>query len=253
VDGYRLSTYFYKDKNSVNPKFKMGPLWDFNIALGNANYCNGGSRTGWACDFNGVCPADGWKIPFWWETLFNDKKFKQKIKTRWQALRKNTLKTSQIYAVIDSFSNLLEKPQERNFKKWDILKIWIWPNATVNNVYGNEILYLKDWLNSRLLWMDGEIDAFHLAEHPINITDIEVFPNPSPASTPVRFAYYLNVETEVELQLFNVSGQLLKQQKIKQLRGSNEFVWKENFGTGVFIYRLLRNGEEWKKGKLVKN
>lgn len=38
VDGYRLSTYLYKDKND---KLTAGPLWDFNLSFGNANYYNG--------------------------------------------------------------------------------------------------------------------------------------------------------------------------------------------------------------------
>jgi hypothetical protein len=252
VDGYRLSTYFYKDKNSINSKFKMGPVWDFNIALGNANYCNGGSRNGWAYEFNQVCPLDGWKVPFWWETLLADKKFKKLIQARWKQLRQNTLKTEAIYAVIDSFSTLLAKPQERNFKKWDILKTWIWPNAAVNNNYYNEVLYLKDWLNSRLIWMDGEIQAFHVADHPARIEDIEIFPNPSSATANVRFAYYLYADAEVALQLFNLSGELVSQQKLSQLKGDNEIFLNKNQTPGIYIYKLLRNGEVWRKGKLVK-
>ena len=252
VDGYRLSTYFYKDKNSLNPKFKMGPVWDFNIALGNANYCNGGNRTGWAYLFNDACPADGWRIAFWWETLLSDKKFRRQIKTRWQYLRQNTLKTDRVFTVIDSFSTLLNKPQERNFKKWDILKTWIWPNAAVNNTYSNEIFYLKDWLDVRMRWMDNEIQAFQVAEHPMTTTDFEVFPNPSVSTTNVRFAYYLFIDTDVELKIFNLSGQLISQQKVTQFKGDNELILKDNNLKGVFIYHLLRNGAIWYKGKLVK-
>ncbi len=40
VDGYRLSTYFYKDNDANNYKIFAGPLWDYNLHFGNANYCN---------------------------------------------------------------------------------------------------------------------------------------------------------------------------------------------------------------------
>jgi hypothetical protein len=252
VDGYRLSTYLHKDKNSINSKFKMGPVWDFNITLGNADYCDGGKYSGWASDFNKICPKDFWTIPFWWETLLEDKKFKKKIQTRWKELRQNKLKTSQIYAVIDSFNALLEKPQERNFTKWKILTTYVWPNPIINNTHVNEILYLKDWLNKRLRWMDDEIQSFNVAEHPINIRDVEIFPNPSVSSENVRFAYHLFIDADVELQLFNLSGQLISQQKITQLKGDNELTLKGNGIKGVFVYKLLRNGEVWRKGKLVK-
>ena len=62
VDGYRLSTFFYKDKNSINSKLKMGPVWDFNFALGNANYCDGARISNWSVDYNNVCPLDGWSV-----------------------------------------------------------------------------------------------------------------------------------------------------------------------------------------------
>ena len=32
----------------INEKLKMGSIWDFNIAFGNADYCEGGLTTGWA-------------------------------------------------------------------------------------------------------------------------------------------------------------------------------------------------------------
>ncbi|MDQ3535806.1 MAG: CotH kinase family protein, partial [Bacteroidota bacterium] len=38
IDGYRLSTFMHKDKNG---KLIMGPVWDFNLAFGNADYCEG--------------------------------------------------------------------------------------------------------------------------------------------------------------------------------------------------------------------
>ena len=40
-------------------KLKMGPIWDFNLAFGNVNYCNGASTEGWTHRFNEVCPNVG--------------------------------------------------------------------------------------------------------------------------------------------------------------------------------------------------
>ena len=44
-----------KDKGG---KINMGPIWDFNIAFGNANYCGGELTSGWAFNFNEICPQD---------------------------------------------------------------------------------------------------------------------------------------------------------------------------------------------------
>ena len=38
VDGYRFSTFFYKDKDSDGGKLHAGPLWDFDLCYGNEDY-----------------------------------------------------------------------------------------------------------------------------------------------------------------------------------------------------------------------
>ncbi|HTF03802.1 MAG TPA: CotH kinase family protein, partial [Bacteroidia bacterium] len=79
VDGYRISTYLYKDKASNGGKLVMGPCWDYDIAWGNANYCLGDDLTGWAINFAEPCSGDGYQIPFWWDRLFQDTAFQNKV------------------------------------------------------------------------------------------------------------------------------------------------------------------------------
>src|SRR5204862_281233 len=67
VDAYRLSSFFYKDRNSKNNKIIAGPVWDYDLAFRNADYCQGSNTTGWAYNFNFVCANDGAGLnPFWW-------------------------------------------------------------------------------------------------------------------------------------------------------------------------------------------
>src|SRR5690606_32226586 len=96
VDAYRLSTFFYKDKDSKDPRLHAGPVWDFNIAMGNANYCNGDSYIGWAMDFNDECIQDGWIIHFWWQHLWDDPAFRQRLVARWHELRSDLFKTERV-------------------------------------------------------------------------------------------------------------------------------------------------------------
>ena len=44
IDGYRISTFINVD---IDKKIKMGPIWDFNLAFGNADYCDGANTQGW--------------------------------------------------------------------------------------------------------------------------------------------------------------------------------------------------------------
>ena len=77
---------------------------------------------------------------------------------RWQDLRDDILKTENIFHYIDSLAMELNEAQKRNFKKWDILDDYIWPNNYIGYNYPNEIQYLKYWIYLRLNWMDSHIN-----------------------------------------------------------------------------------------------
>ena len=158
VDGYRLSTWLTKDKNE---KLKMGPIWDFNLAFGNANYCGGGETNVWAYKFNERCSNDFWQIPFWWDQLLTDPAFVVQVQARWQQLRSGAFSNQAILNKIDGYTELLNASgaAEGNFEKWPVLNEYVWPNNYVGNSYPAEINYLKNWIDQRLLWLDTEIMA----------------------------------------------------------------------------------------------
>ena len=62
VDGYRISTYFFKQKDSDGGLLHMGPVWDYDIAWGNADYYGGDVSSGYSYIFNH--PGDGNQVPF---------------------------------------------------------------------------------------------------------------------------------------------------------------------------------------------
>lgn len=157
VDGYRISTYLQKDKND---KLKMGPIWDFNIAFGNADYCGGGSTNVWAYKFNERCSADFWLVPFWWDRLLQDPAFVTKLKTRWGELRATSLSNTAFLGKISDYEATLKNAGavESNFQKWDILSIYVWPNNFIGNSYNAEIGYLENWITTRAAWLDTAIN-----------------------------------------------------------------------------------------------
>ncbi len=158
IDAYRISTFMHKDKNQ---KLKMGPIWDFNLGFGNVNYCDAELTSGWSYKFNDVCGGDNWKVPFWWNRLFEDPAFVTKLKNRWSDLRTNILSDQNLQDRIDKITNFLieNNAPRRNFDKWSIIGKYIWPNNYIGNNYGEEISYLKNWVAKRVKWMDEEINS----------------------------------------------------------------------------------------------
>lgn len=158
VDAYRLSTFMHKDKNG---KLTMGPIWDFNIGFGNADYCGGNETNVWAFEFNERCPGDTLQTAFWWERLMEDPAFVALFKSRWNELRGNVLSEGSMFLKVDDYVDLFDRTGslDKNYQKWDVLGNYVWPNGYVGQTYTDEINYLKSWISDRLLWMDATIDA----------------------------------------------------------------------------------------------
>jgi hypothetical protein len=150
IDGYRLSTFLHKDRDG---KLKMGPLWDFNLSLGNANYLEGWRPEGWY--FPLISSRD--YLYGWYSRLFQDEAFRTAYNRRYRLLRADKLATATFHAKIDSYAELLSESQVRNYQRWPILGTYVWPNWFIGQSYADEINWMKNWIRNRLLWIDGQL------------------------------------------------------------------------------------------------
>ncbi len=253
VDGYRLSTFMHKDKESAGGKLKMGPVWDFNLAFGNVDYCIGGGTKGWALDFNSVCPDDFWIIPFWWERLREDHSLAGEAAERWKMLRNAELSNARIFNMIDSLANLLEESADRNFERWDILTDYVWPNSYIGGSYENEIDFLKNWLTDRLTWLDENFERFGIYRYiPEERFDPIIYPNPFREN--VTFKYYVRETEKVNFKIFNSLGALVFEiQDFEHFNGNNTFLLDtSDFPSGIYFYSFWIFDEKRHQGKIIK-
>lgn len=161
VDGYRISTYFYKDKDSKGGKIKAGPPWDYDITYGNANYCSGDNPFGFAYRFNYTCPDDFWQVPFWWERMLSDSAYVKELGQEYSFQRKyGALQNDRLAKHIDTLTNILKEPIIRNFQKWPILGTFVWPQPTpYAGTWEQEVNELRNFLTQRLQWLDNNIQT----------------------------------------------------------------------------------------------
>lgn len=253
VDGYRLSTYFYKDNDATDSKIHAGPLWDYNLAFGNANYCQGESYVGWAYDFNKACPEDYWVIHFWWDRLVNDPAFRVKMKQRWGQLRKGIFATDRMTNQIDSLVKVIGPAYEQNFRLYPILNKWVWPNSYVGNTYPNEITFLKNWLKDRADWMDAAIAEIPDRVINVDFGKVNVYPNPSRES--VNFEYKLAGQNETaDLFIVDANGRQVYHTS-KRYVGSGPQATQvdvSNLSPGIYFYRLKPGNGAPLAGRLAK-
>jgi CotH kinase protein/Lamin Tail Domain/Secretion system C-terminal sorting domain len=155
VDGYRSSCFLHKQRDSYGGKLSAGPMWDFNLSYGNADYCDAFLTTGYQYDFNNVCSGFYPEVPFWWGKFMQDPRWQRELRCRWDFLRAGPLAIPTVHAWIDSVATVLDEAKTRNFDRWPILGTYVNWNYFVGNTYAEEITYLKTWIADRITWLDA--------------------------------------------------------------------------------------------------
>ncbi len=255
VDGYRLSSYFYKDKDSKNPRLVMGPAWDFNLGFGNADYYKGWETSGWAFNHNIEAPDDGFSVPFWWEKMLNDPAFVALAKDRWNGFRKNVLSDQNILKNIDSTATLLNEAQNRNFLKYPIWGQYLWPNKYIASSYSDELNYLKNWISARTKWLDNSnllIDLKNvLANEALESQSVNVYPNP--VMKTATYTFYNEKAATVTLKIVDTQGRTVKSMPVQNLpKGVHSYVLDfEQESAGIYFLNLEKNAKLVATNKIV--
>ena len=242
VDAYRLSTYIFKDKESVDNRLTAGPVWDFNHGYGNCDYGETWEFTGWLLEYN---PEGGDQMSFWWELIWQDDYFQNKISERYTELRSTVFSENHIYGMIDSLVIELGSSVDRNFSKWPILGTYIWPNYYVFDTFDQEINYLKSWISDRLNWMDSQILLLN-SKSSLILTDFYLNQNyPNPFNPVTTLSYSLPKDESVNITIYDIMGRPVKTiQNSFQTKGFKFVQWdakndrNEPVSAGLYLYTI---------------
>lgn len=159
VDAYVLSTWYAKDREGP---LAMGPVWDFNGSMGNADYFEAGEVEGWHYE-NPEFPADNPWAFCWWEQLLEDSDFRVAVANRWRSIRESELSDDRITSDIQERQDQLAEAATRNFERWPVLGTYVWPNdegCEDRTRYADEVEYLARWLLERAAWMDEALEGW---------------------------------------------------------------------------------------------
>ncbi len=183
IDAYRKSFFIHKDKDSQGGKLVMAPIWDYDLTYGNADFCNGQLTEGWQYNFNYVCGGDYWINPFWFPKMMEDTIFQQDLRCQWKNLRQTSFHTDSIHSWIDHMASKLNESQVSNYRIWQTMGSYVWPNSFVGQSYQEEIDFLKTWITNRFTWLDENLPGNELTCSTLELTKKEnqeflVSPNP---------------------------------------------------------------------------
>lgn len=256
VDGFRFSTYMYKDKDSNGGKLVLGPLWDFNLAYGNIDYNPALEQP------NGNWLYNDFRM-FWFQRLMQDPNFQNKIKTRWDSLRDDELSNARITFLIDSMATSYSESQVRNYERWPILGTKVWPNLDwEDNTYQDEVNYFKNWIITRANWMDANLPGTIITDpDPDPVTGIDdefirsglnVYPNPGKEVFTIEWQNPSNEPCAV--RIVNLLGQEVFSglQRHASLKWSGETTTGKGIQRGMYVVSITNSRGARVTAKLIR-
>ena len=243
VDAYRFSFYMYKEKDNDGGKLHFGPLWDYDLAF--ANYGENAWEQPWkTSDWNAEITA--WKRTYLMKRLFTDPNFKEKIKQRWIELRSGVFSYINILEYMDQTVNKISEARIRNFIKWPIIGVYVWPNYYIGATYEDEVNFLKGWIIQRINWMDIELTGSPISnidEQKTIVQDFKLeqnYPNPFNPSTTI--SWQSPVSSWQTIKVFNSLGQEVETIVDGYYEvgvHSKLYIVNSSLSSGVYFYQLV--------------
>jgi hypothetical protein len=146
-DAANSSVFLYK--NGTADKLHAGPVWDFDIALGNFSQ---GERYGADAKSEYVKNLDVLRSTAspWWDSLFRSPQFVQRANALWTS--GIAYHAASLPSRIDGYAAEVQASAANNFVRWPILgktSLLGASGGTYASTYGGEVSDLKSWVSAR--------------------------------------------------------------------------------------------------------
>ncbi|CAD7699441.1 unnamed protein product [Ostreobium quekettii] len=179
-DGYRGSTYYYKDAGGP---LAAGPAWDYNEAYGYCcgypieGYQNNGESTG--ISGGSAISPEGWRYNIcidrercvvdpddgtsqYFMMLMLDPEFQASVAGRWQELRAGPWSTGSMVGLVEGLKGQIREAALRNYKRWHEAPLL--EGATTDDesnlaVWTFEVDKFADWVREHAAWIDGQLTS----------------------------------------------------------------------------------------------
>jgi hypothetical protein len=169
-------------------------------------------------------------------------------------LRKMELSNQRVTFVIDSLTNVIAEAKDRNYQRWPILGVKIWPNYYVGYSFTSEVDWMKNWINDRLIYLDYQ--------WPYNFTNTDdnllaksqsVYPNPFCDKLTVQLSIDLNTSGLIEL--YNNEGKIVDRFNANIWNGEIQLDFSKNISmkSGLYVLRISSGSEVLFTKKIMKS
>lgn len=224
------STYIYKKRDE---KFKVGPLWDFDIAFNNDNRL--GDATQKLMSTNAHDPKT------WIKRWLEDPILANNIKSRWAELRKNGLNDFMQNYITNS-AEYLNQSQRNNFTKWNILNNVVYLELTARGSYSAEVNYLNNYVNNRIDYLDKVFNLpTSIEAEKRELLNWIIAPTPIISGEDINIYLPINEYKNIEITIYSIDGSVRLKEKFAHLTGGKLTIPSVNIKSGNYIIRININ------------
>ena len=233
------STYMYKERDEI---FKLGPLWDFDIAFNNDSRL-GDATTKYMRTY--AHDPKTW-IKRWWE----DPGFVSAVKARWGELRARGLKSFMNNYIIEN-AELLDESQRNNFNVWNILSSVVYRELAARGSYEAEVNFLKQYVANRINFLDNEWGLPTGIESSECDNNIVIAPNPIENGNDINIFVSSTINGAVNVMIASFDG--------KVIYSASEFLNEDNtikisnkgWAKGIYIIVVKDNNGNTQRGTMI--
>ena len=233
------STYMYKERGEI---FKLGPLWDFDIAFNNDDRL--GDATQKLMRTYAHDPKT-W-IARWWQ----DAGFQANVKARWGELRSKGLK-SFMNNYIDEAAELLDESQENNFNVWNILSSKVYRELAARGSYEAEVNFLKQYVINRISYLDGQWGLPTGIENSECNTSTIIAPNPVENGNDINVFVSESMEGVVNVMVASVDGKVVYSANEYMNMDNNITISTNGWAKGMYIIVVKDNKGTTQRGTVI--
>lgn len=146
---FKDQTFMHK---GVGGKLVLGPVWDYDNAIGSNGLAEFNLRKGWK-----------YRDYPWAGRLYDDPALRGRMATRWRELRRRGLRRHMMRTIDRAARKLARGPQQRNFSRWPAFEDEHGPvdprTGAPPESYAQAVSYLKWWLKGRIKWINRHVNS----------------------------------------------------------------------------------------------
>lgn len=150
------SVYQYKKRGE--DKIYTGPVWDFDIAFDNDYRTYPlNNKADFVCFSGGSVAGD--MGTFVHRIILQDANTLPQIRELWMQAKNHGITEDALCTWIDDMANTIDRSQQLNFMRWDILNRQEHMNPIARGSFENEVNYLKEYITKRIQWLDKRLQC----------------------------------------------------------------------------------------------